>query len=96
MTMHIHIFTWQGQRDGTNELAGFQPGAQVTTDRLIKDLPNYDAVFHIGDLSYANGFLAQWDQFTAQIEPIASRVPYMVARLFDRSILMRINLRSPH
>ncbi|CAN6167567.1 unnamed protein product [Urochloa humidicola] len=68
-----------GQEDGTNELAGFQPGAQVTTDRLIKDLPNYDAVFHIGDLSYANGFLAQWDQFTAQIEPIASKVPYMVA-----------------
>ncbi|KAF8694942.1 hypothetical protein HU200_038049 [Digitaria exilis] len=68
-----------GQRDGSNELAGFQPGAQVTTDRLIKDLPNYDAVFHIGDLSYSNGFLAQWDQFTAQIEPIASKVPYMVA-----------------
>ena len=52
----------------------------MTTDRLIKDLPNYDAVFHIGDLSYANGFLAQWDQFTAQMEPIASKVPYMVAR----------------
>ncbi|OEL12549.1 putative inactive purple acid phosphatase 27 [Dichanthelium oligosanthes] len=68
-----------GASDGTNELAGFQPGAQGTTDRLIKDLPNYDAVFHIGDLSYANGFLAQWDQFTAQIEPIASKVPYMVA-----------------
>ncbi|GJN41088.1 hypothetical protein PR202_gn00414 [Eleusine coracana subsp. coracana] len=47
-----------GQSDGSNELAGFQPGAQVTMDRLIKDLPNYDAVFHIGDLSYANGFLA--------------------------------------
>uniref|UniRef100_J3MYZ8 Purple acid phosphatase n=1 Tax=Oryza brachyantha TaxID=4533 RepID=J3MYZ8_ORYBR len=68
-----------GQSDGSNELAGFQPGAQVTTERLIEDLPNYDAVFHIGDLSYANGFLAQWDQFTAQIEPVASRVPYMVA-----------------
>uniref|UniRef100_A0A0E0B508 Purple acid phosphatase n=1 Tax=Oryza glumipatula TaxID=40148 RepID=A0A0E0B508_9ORYZ len=68
-----------GQSDGSNELAGFQPGAQVTTERLIKDLPNYDAVFHIGDLSYANGFLAQWDQFTAQISPVASRVPYMVA-----------------
>jgi hypothetical protein len=72
---------FQGARDGSSELEGFQPGAQVTTDRLIKDLPNYDAVFHIGDLSYANGFLAQWDQFTAQIEPIASKVPYMVARL---------------
>ncbi|KAL6601233.1 hypothetical protein ACP70R_044453 [Stipagrostis hirtigluma subsp. patula] len=68
-----------GPSDGSNELAGFQPGAKVTTDRLIKDLPNYDAVFHIGDLSYANGFLAQWDQFAAQIEPIASKVPYMVA-----------------
>uniref|UniRef100_A0A0E0M336 Purple acid phosphatase n=1 Tax=Oryza punctata TaxID=4537 RepID=A0A0E0M336_ORYPU len=68
-----------GQSDGSNELAGFQPGAQVTTDRLVNDLPNYDAVFHIGDLSYANGFLAQWDQFTAQISPVASRVPYMVA-----------------
>ncbi|KAM0866648.1 hypothetical protein ACQ4PT_042481 [Festuca glaucescens] len=68
-----------GARDGSSELDWFQPGAQVTIDRLIKDLPNYDAVFHIGDLSYANGFLAQWDQFTAQVEPIASKVPYMVA-----------------
>ncbi|XBI82468.1 hypothetical protein VPH35_091150 [Triticum aestivum] len=68
-----------GAEDGSSELQGFQPGAQVTTDRLVKDLPNYDAVFHIGDLSYANGFLAQWDQFTAQIQPIASKVPYMVA-----------------
>nr|TKW34004.1 hypothetical protein SEVIR_2G276600v2 [Setaria viridis] len=69
-----------GQRDGTNELAGFQPGAQVTHgpgDQGPAQL--YDAVFHIGDLSYANGFLAQWDQFTAQIEHIASKVPYMVA-----------------
>lgn len=75
-----HGLVAQGSKDGSSELQGFQPGAQVTTDRLVKDLPNYDAVFHIGDLSYANGFLAQWDQFTAQIEPIASKVPYMVAR----------------
>jgi hypothetical protein len=45
----------------------------VTTDRLIKDLPNYDAVFHIGDLSYANGFLAQWDQFTRKSSPSPRR-----------------------
>ena len=80
----VYVAGLQGAKDGSSELQGFQPGAQVTTDRLVKDLPNYDAVFHIGDLSYANGFLAQWDQFTAQIEPIASRVPYMVAR-FVRS-----------
>jgi len=35
-------------------------------------------VIHIGDLSYANGYLSQWDQFTEQIEPIASTVPYMI------------------
>lgn len=71
------------------------PGAQVTTDRLIKDLPNYDAVFHIGDLSYASGFLAQWDQFTAQIEPIASKVPYMVARFVISWILILSFLLLP-
>lgn len=38
-------------------------------------------VVHIGDISYANGYLSQWDQFTAQVEPIASTVPYMIGRL---------------
>jgi hypothetical protein len=37
-------------------------------------------VMNIGDMCYANGYLSQWDQFTAQVEPIASTVPYMVAR----------------
>lgn len=31
-------------------------------------------------MPYANGYLSQWDQFTAQVEPIASVKPYMVAR----------------
>ena len=72
--------TFQGQRDGSNEFSNYQPGALNTTDQLIKDLNNIDIVFHIGDMSYANGYLSEWDQFTAQVEPIASRVPYMVAR----------------
>ncbi|KGN63484.1 nucleotide pyrophosphatase/phosphodiesterase [Cucumis sativus] len=69
----------KGQRDGSNEFSNYQPGALNTTDQLIKDLNNIDIVFHIGDMSYANGYLSEWDQFTAQVEPIASRVPYMVA-----------------
>lgn len=48
--------------------------------QLIKDLKNYDIVFHIGDMPYANGFLSQWDQFTEMVAPISSTVPYMVAR----------------
>lgn len=64
--------------DGSNEFMNFQPGSLNTTYQLIKDLKNIDLVLHIGDLSYASGYISQWDQFTAQIEPIASRVPYMV------------------
>lgn len=71
---------FQAERDGSNEYSNYQPGSLNTTDQLIKDLENIDIVFHIGDLSYANGYISQWDQFTSQVEPIASTVPYMVAR----------------
>ncbi|XP_020257586.1 probable inactive purple acid phosphatase 27 isoform X2 [Asparagus officinalis] len=69
----------KGEADGSNEYYDYQPGSLNTTYQLIKDLKNIDIVFHIGDLSYASGYLSQWDQFTSQIEPIASTIPYMVA-----------------
>ncbi|KAL4569476.1 hypothetical protein LXL04_025114 [Taraxacum kok-saghyz] len=65
--------------DGSNDYNNYQHGSLNTTKQLIKDLNNYGIVFHVGDISYANGYLSQWDQFTAQIEPISSTVPYMVA-----------------
>ncbi|KAJ0963491.1 hypothetical protein J5N97_028613 [Dioscorea zingiberensis] len=68
----------KAEADGSNEYNNFQPGSLNTTEQLVKDLKNIDIVLHIGDLCYANGYLSQWDQFTAQIEPIASTVPYMV------------------
>lgn len=67
------------EADGSNEYNNFQHGSLNTTKTLVDDLKNYDIVFHIGDICYANGYLSQWDQFTSQIEPIASRVPYMIA-----------------
>ncbi|KAK2978206.1 hypothetical protein RJ640_030379 [Escallonia rubra] len=69
----------KAERDGSNEYSNYQPGSLNTTDQLIDDLENFDIVFHIGDLAYANGYISQWDQFTSQVEPIASAVPYMVA-----------------
>ncbi|KAG9446001.1 hypothetical protein H6P81_012129 [Aristolochia fimbriata] len=69
----------KAEEDGSNEYNNYQPGCLNTTDQLIKDLNNIDIVFHIGDISYANGYISQWDQFTSQIEPIASSVPYMIA-----------------
>ncbi|KAM7477658.1 hypothetical protein LguiA_025871 [Lonicera macranthoides] len=65
--------------DGSNEYNNYQRGSLNTTVQLIKDLKNIDIVFHIGDICYANGYLSQWDQFTSQVEPIASTVPYMIA-----------------
>lgn len=70
----------QDEVDGSNEYNQYQHGSLNTTTQLIKDLNNIDIVFHIGDISYANGYLSQWDQFTSQVEPIASSLPYMIAR----------------
>ncbi|KAL6623537.1 hypothetical protein ACP70R_033416 [Stipagrostis hirtigluma subsp. patula] len=64
--------------DGSDEYGNYEQASLSTTKQIIKDLENIDMVIHIGDLSYANGYLSQWDQFTAQIEPIASTVPYMI------------------
>eukprot|EP00250_Pteridium_aquilinum_P028538 c37332_g1_i1 orf=702-2063(+) len=69
----------KAERDLSNEYENYQPGSLNTTDRLVEDLGNIDVIFHIGDMSYANGYLSQWDQFTEQVEPLSSRVPYMVA-----------------
>uniref|UniRef100_A0A5B7AQT2 Purple acid phosphatase n=1 Tax=Davidia involucrata TaxID=16924 RepID=A0A5B7AQT2_DAVIN len=69
----------KAERDGSNEYSNYQPGSLNTTDQLIKDLKNIDIVFHIGDITYSNGYISQWDQFTSQVEPIASTMPYMVA-----------------
>ncbi|KAF7136454.1 hypothetical protein RHSIM_Rhsim08G0189800 [Rhododendron simsii] len=69
----------KAEHDGSNEYSNYQPGSLNTTDQLIKDLENIDIVFHIGDMTYSNGYISQWDQFTSQVEPIASTVPYMVA-----------------
>ncbi|XP_078436270.1 putative inactive purple acid phosphatase 1 [Wolffia australiana] len=69
----------KGEEDGSNEYNAFQFGSLNTTRQLVRDLENIDMVFHIGDIVYANGYLSQWDQFTEQIVPIASSVPYMIA-----------------
>ncbi|CAN1314117.1 Probable inactive purple acid phosphatase 1 [Linum perenne] len=67
------------EADGSNEYNDYQHGALNTTKQLVNDLKDIDIVFHIGDIVYANGYLSQWDQFTAQVAPITSKVPYMVA-----------------
>ncbi|KAF3327692.1 inactive purple acid [Carex littledalei] len=69
----------KAERDGSNEYSNYQPGSLNTTDTLVKDLDNIDIIFHIGDIVYANGYISQWDQFTAQVEALTAKVPYMLA-----------------
>ncbi|KAF8013912.1 hypothetical protein BT93_I1694 [Corymbia citriodora subsp. variegata] len=69
----------KAEADGSNEYHNRELASLNTTYQLSKDLENIDIVFHIGDISYAVGYLSQWDQFTEQVEPIASSVPYMIA-----------------
>lgn len=49
-----------------------------TTRNLFQD-EEIELVLHIGDISYAVGFLSEWENFFWQIEPVASRKPWMTA-----------------
>jgi len=48
-----------------------------TTKNVLKRIANLDLVLHIGDISYAVGYAAQWDEWLDQVHPIAAKVPYM-------------------
>ncbi|KAL5827264.1 hypothetical protein ACOSQ3_019099 [Xanthoceras sorbifolium] len=58
-----------------------QPGSLSVTKAMADEVKNgnVDSIFHIGDISYATGFLVEWDYFLHLISPVASRVPYMTA-----------------
>lgn len=58
-----------------------QPGSLGVIDAMTEEVSSgkLDSVFHIGDISYATGFLVEWDFFLQLITPIASRLSYMTA-----------------
>ncbi|KAK9192214.1 hypothetical protein WN943_020830 [Citrus x changshan-huyou] len=58
-----------------------QPGSLSVIKAMADEVANgsVDSIFHIGDISYATGFLVEWDFFLHQISPVASRVSYMTA-----------------
>ncbi|WVZ68518.1 hypothetical protein U9M48_017450 [Paspalum notatum var. saurae] len=58
-----------------------QPGSISVAKAVAKEIQTrkVDSVFHIGDISYATGFLVEWDFFLHLITPLASQGPYMTA-----------------
>jgi hypothetical protein len=57
---------------------GVSTSAHDTVNSMAAHLAELDAVYHIGDLSYARGKDQVWNQFFTMIEPIASKVPWDV------------------
>lgn len=45
----------------------------------LLDKKHAHAVVHFGDIAYSVGYLSEWDQFMNQIEPVASRIPWMAS-----------------
>ncbi|KAB1228219.1 putative inactive purple acid phosphatase 27 [Morella rubra] len=58
-----------------------QPGSISVINAVADEVNsgNVNSIFHIGDISYATGFLAEWEFFLDLINPVASQVPYMTA-----------------
>lgn len=44
----------------------------------LVDAGAIQAIIHSGDISYADGYEPHWDDYFNKIQPIASRIPYMV------------------
>lgn len=66
----------KGEEDGSEEHWEERPSLN-TTRNVLALVDETDLVLHIGDIAYAVGYSSQWDEFMAQILPIASRLPYM-------------------
>eukprot|EP00928_Gymnodinium_smaydae_P004586 TRINITY_DN11557_c0_g2_i1.p1 TRINITY_DN11557_c0_g2~~TRINITY_DN11557_c0_g2_i1.p1 ORF type:complete len:544 (-),score=54.78 TRINITY_DN11557_c0_g2_i1:172-1803(-) len=51
----------------------------INTTRTLARDTSVEMVLHIGDISYAVGYMAEWDNFFRQIYPIATAKPWMTA-----------------
>ncbi|KAL1558743.1 putative inactive purple acid phosphatase 27 [Salvia divinorum] len=59
-----------------------QPGSVSVIKAMEEEVSSgggVDSIFHIGDISYATGFMAEWDFFLHLISPLASQLSYMTA-----------------
>ena len=56
----------------------FEQNDTVKQVNSLVDSGAIQAVIHSGDIGYADGFEPHWDVFMNHVQPIASRIPYMV------------------
>jgi hypothetical protein len=66
--------TWREPGCGNGTIAALTAGAAA----LPGTPAAFDLLLHAGDIAYTSGAQGIWDVFLRQMEPVASRVPYMV------------------
>lgn len=67
----------QAEEDGSLEEEYYR--ASLNTTRLMSGEKGYQLLLHNGDISYARGYVSQWDNFHNQMETVTTKMPYMVA-----------------
>lgn len=73
----------QGPIDGSLDPKWNQPDAINVTKLMVQDLAEHKndthLVLHIGDISYAVGYAAEWDDFGEQVSPLAKQLAYQTS-----------------
>ncbi|GBF94969.1 inactive purple acid phosphatase-like [Raphidocelis subcapitata] len=68
----------QAEVDGSLE-ENFYVQSLNTTRWLAKEAESHQLLLHNGDISYARGYVSQWDNWHAAMERVAARIPHMTA-----------------
>jgi hypothetical protein len=68
------------QKDGW-QFHWAEPQAHLTLAGVDKarNKSESEILIHVGDISYATGYLAKWDEFMHEISPVSREMPYMVS-----------------
>jgi hypothetical protein len=84
----------QAEPDGWSQTPDYTRSASVRTARALaaeverattatttssSSPPPFSLLLHAGDVSYARGYVSLWAAFHDLVEPVASRLPYMLA-----------------
>lgn len=81
--VHMALFGDLGTGQCENMTGWCEPNSEGTTSRLLQEIQStgqpFDLVLHFGDISYAVGHAARWEQFFNQLQPLSTMMPWQVS-----------------
>ena len=80
--VRLFAFGDLGQHQPDDSLQeGETPASRKTTDGMWREAQDKQLVLHVGDISYACGHEASWEHYHDQIQPLATRLPWMLLQV---------------